>query len=398
MKSWTITLAILTGAWMGMGVAVAAPKSSSDPTDWPQFRGPNRDGSAVNSPKLADAWPTNRPALLWHSEWTDRPSDEGRRGPDSGCSAPIVADGKVFVYVNIKAPKDGGKRYKPLSKEILMDAGWLPDLSDDLARKFEEARVARPGSKNTPAGAPFWFAITPPADAEIDAFLAKTPELDKYIKDFIATLDPKDAKAYGAYIKRRFSMYYGEFTWAELVRLSKMQDSEVESMGGLGEGRESILGYYRNPGNISNHGSFCLSAIVRSSKVTDTVVCMDAAPGKTAWKKDFPVDPAVFDRKDISLSGSPYGGFDWIGVSSVPAVWQGKIYVQGFMGIYCLSTTDGALVWKAPTDPQHSSPLVADGVVYNCGVAYNAGSGTVLWKNPNFRQDRNGGNYPKKSS
>jgi outer membrane protein assembly factor BamB len=120
---------------------------------------------------------------------------------------------------------------------------------------------------------------------------------------------------------------------------------------------------------------------------------MDSATGKTVWEKDFPVDPAVFDRKDISLSGSPSGGFDWIGVSSVPVVWQGKIYVQGFMGIYCLSTKDGSLVWKAPTDPQHSSPLVAGGVVYNCGVAYNAEDGNVLWKNPNFKQDRKGSSY-----
>jgi outer membrane protein assembly factor BamB len=63
------------------------------------------------------------------------------------------------------------------------------------------------------------------------------------------------------------------------------------------------------------------------------------------------------------------------------------------MGIYCLSTKDGSLVWKTPTDPQHSSPLVAAGVVYNCGVAYDAENGKVLWKNPNFKQIRNGGSY-----
>jgi hypothetical protein len=152
--------------------------------------------------------------MLWRSEWT-----EGRNGRENGCSSPVVADGKVFAYVHLKVPKDGGKNYKPITTELLLDAGWLPDLPDDLAKKVEAARVARPQSKKTPPGAPLWWAIAAPKDAEIDAFLEKTPELDKYIKDVIVTLDPKDATKYGAYIKRRFCMYNSEYTWDELVKL-----------------------------------------------------------------------------------------------------------------------------------------------------------------------------------
>ena len=35
--------------------------------DWPQWRGPNRDGVAPKSPALADSWPAEGPKKLWES-------------------------------------------------------------------------------------------------------------------------------------------------------------------------------------------------------------------------------------------------------------------------------------------------------------------------------------------
>ena len=45
--------------------------------DWPQWRGPTRDGIAPSGPKLADTWPEGGPKLLWRAEGI--PS-----GPDGG--------------------------------------------------------------------------------------------------------------------------------------------------------------------------------------------------------------------------------------------------------------------------------------------------------------------------
>ena len=68
----------------------------------------------------------------------------------------------------------------------------MPDLPADLAKKIEAARTrkGRPGCQGWP-----WWEIKEPKEKakELSNFLAKKPELDKYIKDFIATLKPEDA-------------------------------------------------------------------------------------------------------------------------------------------------------------------------------------------------------------
>ena len=380
-----VAIAILTVGMLARGLAAAANSAAS--TDWPQFRGPNRDGVAPGSPKLAVSWPTNGPALLWKSEW-----EGGRGGRACGASSPVVADGKVFVYVNQKLPKDGGKNYKPITTELLIDSGWRPDLPEELARKIEAARLGRPHNEDTtkyggwqkvPPGAPIWFGVVAPTEAEIDAFLAKTPDLDKYIKDFVATLEPQDTKTYGAYIKRRFSMFLCEYTWDELVQLSKLRDKEFVSFDQWRPGDYADNTLKKDANDNWQHGCFSMSAFLRSCKMSDTLACLDAATGKTLWKQDFPVDLTIFNRE--GMSWSPHGGFDNFGVSSVPTIAGGKCYFAGAMGLYCLSARDGALLWKVPGDPEHASPLVASGIVYHCGAAYDAETGKLLWKNPNYK-------------
>ncbi|MHC4759585.1 MAG: outer membrane protein assembly factor BamB family protein, partial [Planctomycetota bacterium] len=60
--------------------------------DWPQFRGPNRDGKSPETGLLKE-WPAGGPTLLWSYE-----------GLGDGYSTVIVADG--FVYANGVAPGD----------------------------------------------------------------------------------------------------------------------------------------------------------------------------------------------------------------------------------------------------------------------------------------------------
>jgi outer membrane protein assembly factor BamB len=391
----TIRALVLTiiGVLLASAFAAWADEPATQPAsaDWPQFRGPNRDGVAVESPRLLDAWPAGGPKLLWKSEWT-----EGRNGRENGCSSPVMADGKVFVYLNLKVPKDGGTKFKPITTELLMAAGWLPDLPEDLAAKIETARAARPQGKNMAAEAPVWWDIEPPSEAELDAFLAKNPDLDKHIKDFVATLPAGEAKKYGAYVKRRFCMFK-EYTWEELVKLSGKRDTEVVSAerwwGWSGVRERTLLGktakgnwQIKDPEDNLTHGSFAINAYMRACKITDTVACLDEATGKTLWKKDFPVDVRIF--KGEGKSWSVHGGFDNFGVSSTPTICGGKCYVVGALGLYCLSVKDGAMLWKVPGEPEHASPLVADGLVYHCAAAYDAESGRLLWTNPNYKPDK----------
>ena len=361
-----------TGAWV-VSFAGAICALAAEPTaDWPQYRGPNRDGVVLNSPKLLDAWPTNGPALTWKSEFI-------LSYACGGVGNPVVADGRVFLYSNRKQPLDGGQKYKFLNTAYLLDIGWNPDLSEELAKKIEDARTAanRPTTNHT---APNWGAVDKITDADLDAYLAKHTDLDKYIKDFVATLKPEDAKKFGAYIRKRFCQrnvgaYEAAYSWDKLAKMSKLRDVEFDSDFEFRNKLGQILG--------TDDNLQCVR-IYRATTLHDTVYCMDAKTGKTVWKKDFPVDPEIEKAvQHLGDWGTGAGYLGAFGVSSTPTISNGKCYVAGANGLYCLSVMDGSLVWLARSNvnglPSHASPLVVGNIAYQQGSAYNTEDGKLLW-------------------
>ena len=94
----SIGLATALGLWLGTAVLEAA--------DWPQWRGPHRDGVA-NESGLQAEWPKDGPKLAWKA------SDLG-----SGYSTPAVVGERIYVlgndgleneYVTARSTKDGSK-------------------------------------------------------------------------------------------------------------------------------------------------------------------------------------------------------------------------------------------------------------------------------------------------
>jgi hypothetical protein len=212
-------------------LASTAILSSAGESDWPQYCGANRDSNVLNSPKLLDAWPKEGPPLAWKSDlipgWLQ-----------GGCAGPAVAEGKVFVYATAKNPIGGGNVFKLVTPEVLAAAGWMADVPPDLAKKVEDARTLK-GRPNSDGW--IWVEVVEPKEKEkdLDAFLAKKPELDKYIKDFLATLKPDEVSKYGSFVKYRLCMSptpqrgkgtrtgivwdAGTLTWDQVVALSKLQ-------------------------------------------------------------------------------------------------------------------------------------------------------------------------------
>jgi outer membrane protein assembly factor BamB len=70
--------------------ALAAEPAKLAPTDWPQFRGQNRNGVSLET-GLLKKWPEGGPKLLWKIE-----------GIGSGCSAPVIIGNKLYVLGGIK--------------------------------------------------------------------------------------------------------------------------------------------------------------------------------------------------------------------------------------------------------------------------------------------------------
>ena len=310
------------------------PATFAQAQDWPQWRGPTRDGVAPAGPKLLNAWPTNGagPKLVWQS-------DPIPSGPKGGAGSVTVAGGRAFLYVHARQTK--GKVI--LSTKDLNDLGWMEGVPEDLVKKIDESIKSEK-----------WRKLKP-----------DTPAMETYIQEFTATLDPALATKYGDFIHNR--MKQQPLSWNGLTIMARIRDKEVPAIEHL----DSQVG-------ISEHEAVYCDAFnvikaklnERSCAYLDTVICLDATTGKELWRKNFP--------------GANTKQMAYWGASGTPAIWDGKCYVTGSAGFYCLRVKDGSVVWQARTRFSNSSPLIANGVVY-CMVpeltAYDPKTGRVLWTN-----------------
>ena len=358
----TLALAVVALLLSAAGAVVAGPASQGS-TDWPQWRGPNRDGVAASSPKLLDAWPKEGPPRVWKSEYI--PSF--RVG---GASSPVVADGKVFVYVSWYHPVGGGELFKPITTELLANWGWL-DIPDELGKRIEEARV----SPNRPKTGHFLdnWTMAPKKEQmdRVPKFLKEHPEMETYVKAFLATLAPADGEKYGDYIAWRLCVCQegpgdSARSWDDLKVLKPIEN----------KGYQTYAEYIKEqkPHSGEEYGCWTYAWEKATESMTDTLVCLDGATGKTIWKKDFPAT-----KVSTGWGISP---------SSTPAIWNGKCYFVGIMGLYCLSATDGSLIWRSKEGGGcHTSVLVADGVVVGGWplAAYDAETGKKLWYTGDYR-------------
>jgi outer membrane protein assembly factor BamB len=323
------------------------PAKADVATDWPQYRGPTRDGIAPAGPKLLDTWPKEGPKLLWKSE----PLWPGK-GVKSGCGSIAVAGGRAFVFAYVT--RKVGKVV--IHSADLIEAGWVEGVPDDLAKKVEDARTSPANPRWNKQGA----------------------EQAACIKEFIAGLDPEQARKYGPWIQRRLTwtghpVNNGMLSWATLTKLAAVVDQEFASFEELEKRLGGAWGWQRGTGN-----SLDVTLTNRAISFLDTIICLDASSGKEIWRKEFPGAPVHYDE----------GLFTWVGASSTPTVADGMCYVTGSAGFYCLSAKDGATVWQAKTKFSNSSPLVVNGVVYVTtpeAAAYDAKTGQVLWCQPELK-------------
>lgn len=316
-----LTLLFLAGAAAATLWAQEPAKDASK--DWPQWRGPTRDGVAPAGPKLLDAWPEGGPKQLWKSAyipayWL------------GGCGSVVVAEGNVFLYVNWRHGLD---REEDVRKWF-EDLGWTPDLPKDLSNRIDAARQSLQNRSINSA------------------------DLDAFIKKFLETLDPEWVKKYGPSIEKRLSKHKEGPPWGTMKEI--LGRIAGKTFGNSTELIQAITG-----GNVD------AGFIPPAKKITDTIVCLDAATGKEVWSKEFPSSNTLV----------------FCGASSTPAISGGKCYAAGSTGLYCLSTKDGSVVWQNKLKTMtHSSPLIINGavvVLLNEGLsAFNAENGQLLWQQP----------------
>jgi outer membrane protein assembly factor BamB len=79
-----VTLALLAALVALVALIALAPRAGAAPADWPQVRGPDRDGISDEKGLVTD-WPADGPEALWR-----RPLGEGYSGI-------VVADGRLYT-------------------------------------------------------------------------------------------------------------------------------------------------------------------------------------------------------------------------------------------------------------------------------------------------------------
>src|SRR4051812_12730449 len=102
--------------------------------DWPQWRGPMRNGTLPEGPRLAETVPADGFPSLWESE-TIPSNDEG------GLSSPVVAGGKVYLSVVWHA--DVPSETRQIGEMVLRQLGYqsVKPLGEALVAKMEETRL-----------------------------------------------------------------------------------------------------------------------------------------------------------------------------------------------------------------------------------------------------------------
>ena len=137
--------------------------------DWPQFRGPNRDGISTET-GLLRSWPVGGPELLWSTE------------VGQGYSAAAIHSGRVFF-----------SDYDEATSEFLVRCLTL-DEGKELWR-FKEKRRIRPNhgiTRAVPAtDGKFVFALDPKATLHaLDAETGKELWRKNFVQDYGAKIPP----------------------------------------------------------------------------------------------------------------------------------------------------------------------------------------------------------------
>lgn len=332
-STWAVMA--LAGAallFLANGHAAETPAS-----EWPQWRGPNRDGVAPSSPALLDAWPKEGPPLAWkYPVFHCTPTD-------GGMGSPVMGEGKVVAFFNFhrRIPNDP-EGVRVITDEVLKKWMWLPDLPPDLAKKFEDAWLAHKTRDDQGAAQG---------------------------KAFAATLEPQVAEKYGKYLEERFRGWPGcEFSWAELTYLASHKDDKFKMVDDFNTMVGKGVGMHHR-GGAPELFEAALKLAFKDAWI-DTTVCLDAATGKELWKKEMPGAHPKF-----------YADFC---ATCTPAIAGGKAYSMTTSGLFCYALKDGAVVWQAKAGFANSGPMVANGAVYivlpDGPTAFNAENGQQLWK------------------
>jgi outer membrane protein assembly factor BamB len=290
--------------------------------DWPQFRGPNRDGKSLET-GLLKKWPDGGPMLLWSVE-----------GLGAGYSSAAIADG--LVYTTGKNGPDGyifcfdltGKQrwkvvYGPEWTKSYPATRTTPTVNDGKLYVFSGMGVVYCLDART--GAKIWSR---------DVFGEFEGQFPRWGMSECLLVDGSKVIATPGGKK------------ASIVALDKNDGRVLWACEGLTEGSA-----YCNPIAIEYEGTRMIVTMTR-----DSVVAIEAETGKLLWRDPF--DDYHIDRKRVVNANAPL-------------YFDGQIYTAsgydngGAMVQLPADATKIERKWVDRTlDVHHGGVVLVDGYIY----------------------------------
>lgn len=294
--------------------------------DWPQWRGPSRDGVSTDTTPITESFPEAGLKKLWESDFI--PSDHL-----GGHGSPVVAGEQAFISVvwHDKVPSE----QREIDTEVMQQMNHR-GVSPALAKKMEDARLNMPAMRGS--------------------------KLDEWMLAWRKeNLTEKEDISLGKWVESRFKAGKTALPLDELAKVAKREGKPFATVDEFKKWMEEE--------NFSQPvKDKLLVAVPNTIKVAkDVVVCLDLNTGKQVWKFEF--------------EGKPTGRSS----SSTAAVVDEKVYAAGSTHLYCLNQKDGKMLWKAelPVGGPAASPLVVGDIVYMAAgraQAFSTKDGALLWE------------------
>jgi outer membrane protein assembly factor BamB len=348
-------------------IAILVSTTISRAEEWPQWRGPDRDGISKEKGLLQE-WPAEGPTLVWK---VDKLGD--------GYSSPAVADDRIFLinndtledeYVQALSIKDGSQLWRRTLGKV-----GKPDQ-----------RPSYPGARSTPTvDGDLVFALG--SDGDLVCVEAATGD-EKWRKNLLKDFDGKS----GTWAYAESPLVDGDVLIvtpggkeATIVALNKstgevIWKSPSEMPDGESAGYASAI--VLNEAGHKQYVQFCGKGLVG----------VEAKTGKTLWRYDHTASGAAATiASPVAAGGYVYSGTNYTGGGTVKLTQDGdgikaeEVYynkkdlptaIGGAVVIgdnlfgtnkeltLCIDFKTGEVKWSQPRFVSPASILFADGRLY----------------------------------
>lgn len=391
----------------------------SGPGDWPQWRGPNRDGISSDTGLLKE-WPEDGPKLLWQVD-----------SVGVGYSSLVVKDGRVFTQGDldgvehiIALDSNDGKllwAVQPapvvslLNEKIAADMKRLDSNGDGTVSEVEA--LARFGwkwnsyNKPAPDDAPSRDELAAIADQRSTALLKQLDknsdgalsydEAGRLLRDDWQRIDRQDKEADADALAATRTADF-------LKTLDKDEDGQIDRKEARGSSLDRSFGRFDVRDRDTNRGdnilteAEILAGLAKFEAGRDGIISSDELRLHYVQTRANGDDVLTEQELRIAIGGYRNGMGD--GPRGTPTVDGNRIYAEGGNGdLVCLEAKTGKTLWHVnlsadfgggrPGWGYSESPLIAgDLVIVTPGgkagtlLALNKENGDVVWQSSEYSE------------